>query len=80
MTWSQLFVSLFEVGVQKNSTWISENGWTSLVHGPLLYTPQPNRSKVFELQQSNQGYGETQGAQEVQKNTFGKYFTEPFLR
>ena len=22
-------------------------------------TPQPNRSKVFELQQSNQGYGET---------------------
>ena len=43
-------------------------------------TPQPNRSKVFELQQSNQGYGETQGAQEVQKTTFGKYFTEPFLR
>ena len=46
----------------------------------LYNTPQPNRSKVFELQQSNQGYGETQGAQEVQKNTFGKYFTEPFLR
>ena len=44
------------------------------------FTPQPNCSKVFELQQSNQGYGETQGAQEFQKNTFGKYFTEPFLR
>ena len=43
MTWSQLFVSLFEVGVQKNSTWISENGWTSLVHGPLLLLkPSPH--------------------------------------
>ena len=43
-------------------------------------TPQPNRSKVFELQQSNQGYGESLGVKEVQKTTFGKYFTEPILR
>ena len=27
-----------------------------------LVTPQPNRSKVFELQQSNQGYEESLGA------------------
>ena len=43
-------------------------------------TPQPNRSKVFELQQSNQGYGESLGVKEVQKNAKQKYFTEPFWR
>ena len=32
------------------------------------FTPQPNRSKIFELQQSNQGYGESKGVEDVQKN------------
>ena len=44
------------------------------------HTPQPNRSKFFELQQSNQGYGELQGLKEVQKSAFGKYSIEPFWR
>ena len=43
-------------------------------------TPQPNRSKVFELQQSNQGYGESLGVKEVQINAKQKYSTELFWR
>ena len=46
----------------------------------LRHTPQPKRSKVFELQQSNQGYGEFQGVEEVQKNAKQKYFTELIWR
>ena len=46
----------------------------------ILYTPQPNRSKVFELQQSNQGYGESKGVKEVQENAKQKYSIEPFWR
>ena len=38
-------------------------------------TPQPNRSKVFELQQSNQRYGESLGVKEVQKKAKQKYLT-----
>ena len=43
-------------------------------------TPQPNRSKVFELQQSNQGYGESLGVKVVQKNAKQKYSIELFWR
>ena len=46
----------------------------------VVITPQPNRSKVFELQQSNQGYGESLGVKEAQKNAKQKYFIEPFWR
>ena len=45
-----------------------------------LTTPQPNRSKVFELQQSNQGYGESLGVKEAQKNAKQKYSIELFWR
>ena len=47
---------------------------------PNGVTPQPNCSKVFELQQSNQGYGESLGVKEAQKNAELKYFIEPFWR
>ena len=43
-------------------------------------TPQPKSSKVFELQQSNQGYGELKGVEEVQKNAKQKYSTELIWR
>ena len=46
----------------------------------LAITPQPKRSKVFELQQSNQGYGELKGVEEVQKNAKRKYSTELIWR
>ena len=46
----------------------------------IANTPQPNRSKVFELQQSNQGYGELKGVEEVQKNAKQKYSTELIWR
>ena len=45
-----------------------------------IATPQPKRSKVFELQQSNQGYGELKGVEEVQKNAKQKYSTELIWR
>ena len=47
---------------------------------PPQPTPQPNRSKVFELQQSNQGYRESLGVKEVQINAKRKYSTELFWR
>ena len=51
-----------------------------LEQGQARDTPQPNRSKVFELQQSNQGYGESLGVKEVQKNAKQKYSIELFWR
>ena len=55
---------------------------TELMAYHLLFTPPPppNCSKVFELQQSNQGYGESLGVKEVQKKAKQKYFIEPFWR
>ena len=41
-------------------------------------TPQPNLSKVLELQQSNQVYGESLRGLEALKNAKQKYFMEPF--
>ena len=48
-----------------------------LLNGP--YTLQPNRSKFFELPQSNQGYGELKGVKEDQKNVKQKYSIELIL-
>ena len=47
---------------------------------PFQVTPQPNRSKIFELQQTNQGYGESKGVKEVQNDAKQKYSIEPFWR
>ena len=52
------------------------SAWPSLMHT----TPQPNGSKIFELQQSNHGYGESKGVKEVQKNAKQKYSIELFWR
>ena len=47
---------------------------------PSMHTPQPNCSKIFKLQQSNQRYGESLGVKEVQKNAKQKYSTRLIWR
>ena len=42
--------------------------------------PSPTVVRFSSYNRATKGMGGTQGAQKVQKNTFGKYFTEPFLR
>ena len=46
----------------------------------LESTPQPNRSKVFGLCHGSNPHGDLVWVKGLQKNAFGKYSIEPFLR
>ena len=43
-------------------------------------TPQPSRSKVFGLCHGSNPHGDLVQVKGLQKNAFGKYSIEPFLR
>ena len=43
-------------------------------------TPQPNRSRVFGLCHGSNPHGDLVQVRGLQKNAFGKYSTEPFIR